>query len=198
MFYYPKSQIKTNLQANEGEYIIEQTKESYVGPYYKVSNGDTFIGANPNSKTEQIKIIKNTIVFSTPDNKVFIETNNKVVLASTPKGRFASSTYPKKGNFKPRSLPLPYKTFPTPNEKQQGEYMKYFVKKNNDFIYFEISKEDYNNLTSNSPSMASDIYEAIAIIWYINNFSNNLSSATLIEKKYKWYGFSIYLQNKFG
>ena len=37
--YYPKSQIKPNLYTNGEEFILSTTKETYKGPYYKISSG---------------------------------------------------------------------------------------------------------------------------------------------------------------
>ena len=39
MPYYPKSQVKTNLYANFGEYLIASTGEPYQGSYWKNSRG---------------------------------------------------------------------------------------------------------------------------------------------------------------
>ena len=38
-FYYPKSQVKTNLYTNGGELIVYSTKEEYKGYYFETSTG---------------------------------------------------------------------------------------------------------------------------------------------------------------
>ena len=40
MPYYPKSQVKTNLYANLGEYLINSTGEPYQGFYWKNSKNE--------------------------------------------------------------------------------------------------------------------------------------------------------------
>ena len=47
--YYPKSQIKTDLFTNGGEFYIEgdKNKEPYIGSYYKTSKSEYFIGKKP-------------------------------------------------------------------------------------------------------------------------------------------------------
>jgi uncharacterized protein (DUF2147 family) len=52
--YYPKSQIKTNLYTNGGEYILSTSKIEYKGYYYKVSSGKLYSG-----KTQLINLIYN-------------------------------------------------------------------------------------------------------------------------------------------
>jgi hypothetical protein len=52
MAYYPKSQIKTNLYTNGGEYTLlsnlnSSTLSDYTGYYFKTSTGQTFTGKSP-------------------------------------------------------------------------------------------------------------------------------------------------------
>ena len=46
--YYPKSQIKTNLYTNGGEFALAKDNSEYTGDYYITSNGRKFTGKNPN------------------------------------------------------------------------------------------------------------------------------------------------------
>ena len=55
MAYYPKSQVKTNLYTNGGEYTTTSNQfstvaESYIGYYYKTSTGQLYTGKNPQEK----------------------------------------------------------------------------------------------------------------------------------------------------
>lgn len=205
MIYYPKSQIKTNLYTNGEEYIIEQTKLPYTGFYYKVSTGDTFIGSSPNEENDQIKIIKVSNDLSVgkttlqgSDNKSSSKWGTEISNESTPQGNFLKLQYPKNIDFQPRSLPVEYFTSPSPTEITHGEYKRYFAKKNNELIYLEISKNDYNKYLSSNPTVASDLYSVLSIIWGINNSAANLGVVTLVEKNNKWYGFTSYFRGNFG
>jgi hypothetical protein len=42
--YYPKSQIKTNLYTNGGEYILSNNCNNIQDIFMKLSNGDKFTG----------------------------------------------------------------------------------------------------------------------------------------------------------
>ena len=50
-FYYPKSQVKTNLYTNGGELIVYSTKEEYKGYYFETSNGKKYAGKAPNNRS---------------------------------------------------------------------------------------------------------------------------------------------------
>ena len=45
--YYPKSQLTTNLSTNGKEYQLVDTGESYVGSYFKTSDGKFYTGKTP-------------------------------------------------------------------------------------------------------------------------------------------------------
>lgn len=45
--YYPKSQLTTNLSTNGKEYQLVDTGESYVGSYFKTSDGKYYTGKTP-------------------------------------------------------------------------------------------------------------------------------------------------------
>ena len=55
--YYPKSQVKTNLYTNGGEYAISDSNTPYKGYYYKTSTGEYFSGRTPN-ETPSFRLVK--------------------------------------------------------------------------------------------------------------------------------------------
>jgi len=65
--YFPKSQTKTNLYTNGGEFTIQQSNTPYTGYYYETSKGEYYSGKTPNeSPTFKLsKIQTNTL--STPN-----------------------------------------------------------------------------------------------------------------------------------
>jgi len=76
--YFPKSQIKTNLYTNGGEFIIQNSSSPYVGYYYETSNGQYFSGRNPN-ESPTYKLTK--IISSIPSlNSTENTTNNNFYL----------------------------------------------------------------------------------------------------------------------
>lgn len=47
MPYYPKSQVKTSLYTNGGEYVLITTGANYKGYYYLISTGKKYVGKIP-------------------------------------------------------------------------------------------------------------------------------------------------------
>ena len=54
--FYPKSQIKTNLSTNGGEYIYASNKLPYSGDYFITGDGKIYTGKNPNNKPNYLLI----------------------------------------------------------------------------------------------------------------------------------------------
>lgn len=194
--YYPKSQIKTNLHTNGNELYFFNNGEPYTGYYYEISTGKKYTGKDPNFGIGILLIDTPPLGLTTED----YEGESPQIL---------KSSYVKNYNNTPitsRSLPSPYYSFPTPEEKEIGEYRRYFTKKTNELIYIEISKETYDKFKSNDPTVASDLYECLFLPWSLPTLeTNEISSETtnqnvvsLIERDNKWYGFSFYFQGNFG
>ena len=199
MLYYPKSQIKPNLYTNGNEYILSTTKEEYKGYYYEVSNGQKYTGKNPQDGpnillslldplTLQIENLTNQNL--TNQNLTYIEVQNNI---SGEAYAFISPL---------RVIPKFNPTLPTTQDQQNGQFTRYFCKRNNDTQYLEIDKETSTKLQSHNQQIAWDLYTPVSLIWQITGnknqvYASNRASAIAIEQNLKWYGFSQYFQDKF-
>lgn len=190
--YFPKSQIKTNLYTNGGEYINSSTKELYKGYYYEVSNGNKYTG---NSPEDGPSILLIPPLNSDPDS------NRDVVPIEDIKSTSYKNYNP---TIKPinRSLPSISITQPTTQDQQLGIFNRYFCKKNNELIYMEISKETYTQLKLNDPKIAWDLYSGQLLLWQIAGtkeqvYKANKSNVSIIETQQKWHGFSQYFKDKY-
>ena len=217
--YYPKSQIKTNLYTNGGEYVIKTSGKDYIGFYYKLSNGELYVGKQPSGRgnTQLITPPNSTVspedykendvrialFVDDPDPTIEEELNGQDILLYT--DSLGDNTV----NVKARLLPPPYYSTPTQKEKIIGEYRRYFAKKTNELIYIEISKETYTKFKSNDPTVASDLYECLFFPWSIrtpNSINSNSPTPETINRKIvaqvernnKWYGFTSYFRGNFG
>ena len=125
--YYPKSQIKSNLYTNGGEYINSSTNELYKGSYYEISNGNKYTGKTPEDGPNILLIVSNISNENiSPPEEITLITNFK---------------YQPNLEITSRSLPSPSLTLPTPQEQQLGAFTRYFSKKNNELKYMEINKD---------------------------------------------------------
>jgi hypothetical protein len=189
MAYYPKSQVKTSLYTPGNEYALSTTGENYIGYYYETSTGQAFSGKNPQQGLNIPLVIftpspSNSPQFDGPSTQ--ITSLNSTISPSLPT----------------RFLPPPNPTLPTDQDKQKGQFTRYFCKKTNELVYIEISKTTFTQLSTKSPDIAWDLYDPISLLWQIKGnkeqvYKSNKTSVQLIEQRNKWYGFSQYFKDKY-
>ena len=202
--YYPLSQIKTNLYATEGEnLIVASTGESYVGYYYETSLGEKYQGKSPKGSTQTLLI---TSPYNLPDD---IQYNQNLIRTATWMGdadpvlsgneellnQLTVNKYNaiNKGGIPPiRKIPTPIPGYHTLEDQERGSYLRYFTKRLNNNIYYEISSLDYNLLVKKDPSIAFDLYGYCSFLWDLLNEGGNIGNAKLIQKRKQWNGFSNY------
>ena len=190
--YYPKSQIKTNLYTNPGEFVNATTLEPYSGYYFTISTGKFFTGKTPQDGTTQLllPIFEQT---NLTNNSV---TPERVEITISLNGEYSHTA-------KPRLIPQSNPTQPTPNDYVNGLFTRYFCKKNNELKYMEIDQPTYTKLKSQDTSMAWDLYTPTLIQWYIAGeiekiYNVNKSIVNLVEVEEKWYGFSQYFKQNYA
>lgn len=186
--YFPKSQITPDLYTNGGEFILTSTNQNYIGYYYKVTNGEIYTGKTP----EDGDNILLKIAFTAPP----IETETSLQ---------PIKTYPSLYYNKPTPLKyLPYSNpqSPSPTDIEAGKFMRYFAKKTNELKYLEINQETYTELSTQSQSIAWEIYDSAQIEWLIAGpqelaYNKNEQKVHAVEQKQKWYGFSTFLKEDY-
>lgn len=191
--YYPKSQIKTNLYTNGKEFSLSTTKGEYIGYYYETSSGQQYTGKNPQDGPN--------ILLQTSDSYPNPLTEN----ISTPPEEIVpltSSEYQDPNKPVVRAIPLFNLTFPSDQDKVNGQFSRYFCKKNNETKYLEINKDTYQKLQNKDSKIAWDLYTPIIVLWVIQGnqtqvFNSNKATVQSIEQNIKWYGFTQYFQDKF-
>jgi hypothetical protein len=185
--YYPKSQIKPNLYTNGGEYILSTTEENYKGYYYLTSTGQLYTGKNPNQGPNILLIDVSPIETIYPYSSPI--TVNLVATSPSP-------------SLPTRAIPAFNPNPPTQQEKQNGQYPRYFCKRNNELKYIEIDLNTFTLLSTQSPQIAWDLYTPASVLWQIQGnkntvYASNQASVSLIEKNLQWYGFSQYFKGDF-
>ena len=208
--YYPKSQIKTNLYTNGDQYILSTTKESYIGPYYEISNGKKYTGAFPNSSPNVLLIEPvNALdpVKSTPTDPIIYNLDSSIYK----EGKDPSTTLDPNVYFdltnqnnipQFRLIPQFNPTLPTDQDKQNGLFTRYFCAKTNELRYFEIDKLTYDKLNTRDKQIAWDLYIAASVVWRIKGekeqvYKSNKGAIISLEQNLRWGGFSQYFQDKF-
>jgi len=195
--YYPKSQIKTNLYANPGEFITRQDNTAYTGYYWATSKGTFYTGKNPND-TPTLELIK-----ATPINTPNLPLKTLVEIAS---GSTSVDNYLNLRGINLNQLPKVYSpsyslNIPTSNDYDLGYYTRFFCKKSNQNIYLEINQDTYNDLFNSSPNIDFENYNAFKLIWTLTGedrlkVSNiNRRQVLLLEQQLSLDGFSNYFTN---
>jgi len=207
-FYYPKSQIQTNLFTEGGEYILEFNKREYVGYYYQISDGKKYVGNIPNSNSPLllIPIEKTNFPQFTPNNPPITYKPNHDFGESylSPNGMINNEDYRRLTEIGiDRFPPLPYFPQPTSKDYQIGEFQRYFTKKTNELIYIEVSKETFNKFINEDSTVALDLYNPISLPWNLTGdekqvYQSNKNIVELVERENNWYGFTSYFQKDFS
>ena len=206
MAYYPKSQIKTNLYTNGGEFVISPTQEIYKGPYYQVSNGNKYTGKTPEDGPNNLLSTQSPF----PIEEIGIDGSfpkKEIVILNTPYESYPDTPdfniqYLNSNNSINRNIPSPNLTTPTQSDYKLGEFQRYFTKKNNELKYIEIDKETYTLLKNQSPEIAWDLFTPLTLTWTLTGeqekvFLVNKKIVALAEKQNKWYGFSQWFKDNF-
>jgi hypothetical protein len=189
--YYPKSQIKPNLYTNGGEFILSTTKEDYKGNYYKVSSGKLYSGKNPTDKPNILLLL-----IPHDPNEEFVGVGGRKDMPIT--FDFAYNQSPQNVRF----IPIFNLTLPTDQDKQNGQFNRYFCKKTNELKYLEIDKKTYDQLKAKDLQIAWDLYEPASLLWVIKGnpktvFNTNKTSVFKIEQNQRWNGFSQYFKENY-
>jgi hypothetical protein len=208
MPYYPKSQIQPNLYTSGGEYSLTppnyaSSQNSYIGYYYKLSNGRTYTGKTPTDKPNQtLYPIKGVI-----DNNLDIDSQTYINFDTVdPNYNKITNQYnniPGINIPKSRLIPKYNPTVPTQKDYELGVFTRYFCKKNNEPKYLEIDKKTFDLLSSKSKDIAWDLYTPISTLWYITGdkievAKTNKGLINLIETQQKWYGFPQYFKDQYS
>jgi len=167
--YYPKSQIRTNLYANPGEFVNVTTLEPYSGYYFTISTGKFFTGKTPQDvpNTEIIRSSNLSETLTTPKTDVFIESPTDT--STLPSQLFTSEYNNITGtpDIVFSNIPPYFATLPTEQDYQNGEFRRYFCKKTNEILYIEISKTTFDLLINKSPDILWPLYSPFNLAWQI-------------------------------
>tara|TARA_R110002020_G_scaffold461739_1_gene680762 strand:+ start:501 stop:1427 length:927 start_codon:yes stop_codon:yes gene_type:complete len=214
MPYYPLSQIQIDLFTNGNEYVFANDLSPYKGSYHKISNGKYYSENIPKNKSQEILLINEVNGQPLKDQIIFPETENVINIIN----RFSTdsaTTYDDKNNIiyngntsnyvsdaQSRIIPSSYYPVLSQEQKNSGQFIRYFTKKTNELKYIEIDKLTYNALKSKNSGIAFDLYEPTSLIWRIKGdkteiFNSNKGAVLTKEQQLKWPGFFKYFKDKF-
>ena len=202
--YYPKSQIKTNLLTQGGEFTVASTGQDYKGYYYMTSNGQAYSGKTPSDiPTYLLQTIAQNPSFSATARDAEPGLGGGSISYSSyfmlPPSYIAStkidiSTSPS----------TPKQSYPivTENDYKLGEFQRYFLKKGNETKFLEISLEDYRKYVSQDSDVMFELYTPIQINWILTGekeqvYKVNQSIVARTEREQNLPGFTQYFRDRF-
>jgi hypothetical protein len=189
--YFPKNRIKTGLISN-GNLLVKSTSEEYYGPYFETYTGKYYAGKSP----DYANLIE-LIISNNSTSKATINASKGEVDSDERFYPGNNASYTSQRNL-PANPPIPSppkysRTEPTSRDYINGEYSKYFAKKTNEYIYLEISKEDYNKLKNQDPTILWPLYNCLYMQYSLNSQNINKTLVANIERNNQWYGFFNYM-----
>lgn len=184
MPYIPLNRMQTNLYTPGGEFIVANTREGYAGYYYKLYNGLFYSGQTPNTITS-VELLPITSPDLSPSTGPV-----PVVYASDPdlySSRFEKETTISVNTYRALSkktansvltgyIEVPY-YIPTPTDYdyQVGEFIRYFVKKENELKFLEISQQTFQELNQKSSVYNWELYLAFSMPWQISGLKEEVA-----------------------
>lgn len=137
---YELADIKTDLYTFGNEWTTEDGHE-YIGLYHQyISTKETYTGANWDKNTSK-KLIK---FYENSDVNLYKKLNKAKVTFQSP---------------------FPERPVITDNDRKQGYFTRYFLKKFNELQIIEISKKQYD--AYQAKKIDNNAYSAATIDWYI-------------------------------
>lgn len=203
MAYYPPSQIKTNLYTGGAEFVVEKSKQEYIGYYYALSDGTFYSGKNPNNK---------------PNDKLIYSVNNPgdiqqdaevdAIGASGGERNLYILPYQYKTSTKlkfaqnPPSSPVEEIVKPTRKQYEIGEYQRYFLKKINELKIIEVNITQFKRYTQKQTNVNYQLYVPFAISWVISGdrslaFNSNKGAVERAERNSNILGLISYFANDY-
>jgi hypothetical protein len=196
MPYYPKTKIQTNLFSNGG--LVKASDMSpYVGPYYKLSTGQKYVGATPQDRRYPDALIDPSEIIPIPTQGIFTEISTSLVSTGS------INTYVQNLDDIPTSkqVPIPYYPEPSTQDYEIGYFTRYFVKQVNEIKFIEVNKKTFDNMSSHNDAYLWQLYKTVALPWQITGNIENVyrtnRNIIKIEEKNGFVGLSKFLRDNY-
>lgn len=191
MTYFPKNKIKTNLYSN-GNLVYKSTNQPYTGYYYKLYNGSIFTGKNQFDKPNE-ELTENKQEEEIPDGDGPLEVNYKTHTLTNYNYSILKKIDINENKISINSIV----NSPISKDYEVGMYMRYFLVKTNENIYYEINKETFDQIINKNPKYNWELYVPFKIHWdvkgdVIETFKTNKNITELTERRINRSGLGLF------
>ena len=162
--YLPKNQYQTGFYSN-GSLIYANSKIPYFGPYFSTSDGIYYTGKEPNNGRNDSLLINE----ANPNSSELSE-----IIAEDPRlypENYSYTVLSAQNTKIPLYSPTPYFPILTQDDINNGQFQRFFVKKSNENVYYEVSSQNYIQ-SNNEP-----LYKSIQLTWYIKGDKEKIRNA---------------------
>lgn len=198
--YYPETQIETNLFTNGGEYMTINNNQIYVGYYWETSFGTRYTGKSPqdDNPIELIPYTPNYIQINPTLAEPIVSDD---VRFSYPNYEYSVTKKVDPDTAQPIYPPY-YFNYPTSQDYQNGQFLRFFYKTISGNLYTEISQQDYTLLQQRSPIYLYQAVISFQLPWQLTGNKNEVGSTnkkTVLntEKQLNINGLSLYLREDY-
>jgi hypothetical protein len=198
--YYPETQIETNLFTNGGEYVTINNNQIYVGYYWETSFGTRYTGKSPQDDNP-IELVPYT-----PNYIQINPTLTEPIVSDDVRFSYPNYEYSVTKKVDPDTAqpiyPSYYFNYPTQQDYQNGQFLRFFYKTVSGNLYTEISQQDYTSLQQKSPIYLYQAVISFQLPWQLTGNKNEVGSTnkkTVLntEKQLNINGLSLYLREDY-
>jgi hypothetical protein len=196
MPYYPKNKIQTDLFSN-GELVKASDLSPYVGPYYKVSTGQRYVGATPQARRYPEELIDLLELVPVPTQGLYTELQTS--FSSTGSINTYVQNLPEIPTNK--QVPIPYYPEPSTQDYGIGYFTRYFAKQVNALKFIEIDKKTFDNMSSHNDAYLWQLYKTASFPWQISGNIEKViqtnRNIVKLEEKNGFNGLSKFLKEDY-
>jgi hypothetical protein len=131
--------------------------------------------------------------------------NGKAFTGKTPDEPLAKELLPFSRSKKlvavdnPVSSILPSVNAPTPQDYKNGEFIRYFIVKRNEYIFVEVTKKEYDKYKNKQPDVYWRLFKPISLFWVLTGditqvAKTNKNITELTEQREQAFGLSLFLK----
>jgi len=195
MRYIPEHRYLGNLYTNGGEFVFLANGQPYRGSYHTLSTGRHFTGNTPyNDSSEEIVSISNQVDAQTAS---FLSqnglTNPPIVIGDIadidsnvfPGNMIFENSLERNSNYfnyfqvntsQTKNIPISYIPELTPQDYENGSFIRYILFDIVNQTYLEVHKSTYNNILQRNPSWDYERYTAFKLPWRITGTEEEIVS----------------------
>lgn len=201
--YVPKSQIKSNLFTEGGEFIRVDNNLPYKGHYYKTSKGKFYTGKTPEEGLNIELISSPATTQELPNFQSEGSDGNDSPYLNFIAGDYTYTTLKNIDLSQVKNIPQNIFPTPKPQDYINESFVRYFTKKRNEKKYLEIDKETYDKLFSQDPTYLFELYKPLKLNWQISgdkaqSYQTNETQTALLARRERLEGFIEYFKGNFN